>query len=271
MADVDNRDLLQTAGRIGLVALGVMHVIIGWLALQLAFGDHSGSPSSSGAIQELAQKPLGGVLVWAVAVGFFLLAAWRAIDGFLGHRDEDGTERVRHLAVAFGKAVIYVVIGVSAVKIALSSGSSANSSASSSGGTDSMTAKVMDLPGGQVLVGAVGLGILAVGGALVWNAWTEKFLKKIDGEGRSGTPGTAYRWLGKAGYAAKGVSFGVIGALFVYAAIIHEPKKSGGLDQALLEILDQPFGPVLLAIVAVGIAAYGLFAFAQARHLAPDS
>ena len=82
--------------------------------------------------------------------------------------------------------------------------------------------------------------------------------------------GTAFTWLGKAGYAAKGVAIGVIGSLFVYAAATHEAKKSGGLDQALHKILQQPFGPVLLTLVAVGIAAYGLFAFARAKQDSPS-
>jgi hypothetical protein len=59
----------------------------------------------------------------------------------------------------------------------------------------------------------------------------------------------------------------VIGVLFVYAAIDHNAKKSGGLDQAAQKILQQPFGPVLLFAISVGIGCYGLFCFARARHL----
>ena len=73
--------------------------------------------------------------------------------------------------------------------------------------------------------------------------------------------------LGKVGYIAKGVAIGLVGVLFVYAAVTHDPKKSGGLDQALHEVLEQPFGPFLLVAIALGIACYGLFCFARARHL----
>jgi hypothetical protein len=128
----------------------------------------------------------------------------------------------------------------------------------------------MDVTGGQLIVGAAGLAVIGYGGWLIYTAWSERFLKKIDGKDQGGNTGTAFKWLGKAGYAAKGVSIGVIGALFVYAAATHEPKKSGGLDEALHEVLDQPFGPVLLTLVALGIIAYGLFAFARAKQDSPS-
>jgi len=125
----------------------------------------------------------------------------------------------------------------------------------------------MDLPAGQLLVAAVGLVIMGIGGYLVFRAWTDKLREELDAEGRSGSTGTAYLWVGKVGYTAKGIAFGIVGALFLYAALRHDPDESGGLDQALSELLDKPFGPVLLAVIAVGIGCYGLFCFARARHL----
>jgi hypothetical protein len=261
----DGGDWLDAAARVGLTAYGVVHLVIAWLALQLAFGDRKGSPSSSGAISELAQQPFGKVLVWAVAVGMFLLVVWQGIEAVAGHRDEDGNKRTGKRLLSAGKAVVYGAIGVSAVKVAVSSGSSGGKSSEQQ--TDSMTATVMELPAGQLLVGAVGLGILAIGVAFAVRAWTEKYAKHLDAEGKSGSTGTAYLWFGKLGYAAKGVALGVVGSLFCYAALTHDPDESGGLDQALREVLDKPFGPVLLGVIALGIGCYGLFCLARARHL----
>lgn len=254
-------DWMDHAVRAGLVAYGVVHLLIAWLALQLAFGDREGSPSSSGALQELAQQPFGGFLVWLVAVGLFLLVVWRGLEAAVGHQGKDGSDRLRKQVSSAGKAVIYAAVGVSAVKVAMGSGSKGG------GGTDSWTAKLMDLPAGQVLVVAVGLGIIGYGGYEVVKAWTEKYREELSGEGTSGEAGKAYLLFGKIGYTAKGVAVGIVGGLFVYAGVTHEAKKSGGLDQALYEVLDQPFGPFLLGLIAVGIACYGLFCFARARHL----
>lgn len=252
-------DWVDHAARAGLVAFGLVHLVIGWLALQLALGDRSGAASSDGAIRELAGQPFGLVLVWLVAIGMLLLMVWRLVEAALGHRDDDGFTRTRRRLTSAGRAVVYGYISWSAFAVATGSGSS-------SGGTDSTTAKVMNLPGGQLLVGAVGLGIAGIGVALARKAWTDRFAKEMDSKGLSGSSGTLYLWLGRVGCVAKGVAFGIVGGLFCYAAATHEANKSGGLDQALAEVLDQPFGPVLLAAIALGFAAYGLFCLAQARY-----
>ncbi|WP_182526675.1 DUF1206 domain-containing protein [Nocardioides dongkuii] len=257
-------DWLDHAVRAGLVAYGVVHLLIAWLALQLAFGEREGSASSSGALQQLAEQPFGKVLVWLIALGMLLLVVWRLLEAALGHRDEDGSTRVRKRVTSAGKAVLYGAIGVSAVRVATGSGSSGGGKKS---GTDSTTAKLMDLPGGQVIVVLVGLAIIGYGGYLIVKAWTEKFAKELDAQGKSGDSGSAYLLFGKVGYVAKGVAIGIVGSLFVYAGVTHEADKSGGLDQALREVLDQPFGPVLLGAIAIGIGCYGLFSFARARHL----
>jgi hypothetical protein len=253
-------DWIDWVARAGLVAYGVVFVLIGWLALQLAWGDRSGAPSSSGALRELAQQPFGGVLIWVVSLGMFLLAAWQLLEAGVGHRDEDGKRRLAKRASSAAKAVVYVVIGISGVKIAVGSGSSGK-------GEETFTARLMNLPAGQVLVAVVGLAIIGFGVFQLYRAWTEGFADKLDGEGRSGKSGTAYIAFGKAGYTARGIAFGIVGGLFCYAAATHDAKKSGGLDQALFEILDQPFGPVLLTVIGTGLACFGLFTFAQARHL----
>jgi len=255
-------DWLDHAIRAGLVAYGVVHLMIAWLALQLAFGQGGqGTANSTGAMHQLAQQPMGEVLIWLVTVGMFLLVLWRLLEAALGHRDEDGGKRLRKRLTSLGKAIIYGTVAVSALRVAMGAGSK------SQGGSDSLTAKLMDLPAGVWIVGAVGLAIIAYGGNMIRRAWNDKFAEHLDAEGKSGDSGRAYLMFGKVGYNAKGLAIGIIGGLFVYAALTHNAQKSGGLDQALHTVLEQPFGQFLLAAVAVGIGCYGLFCFARARHL----
>jgi hypothetical protein len=251
-------DWLDHAIRAGFIAYGIVHLMVAWLAAQLAFGEQEGSASSTGALQELAQQSFGTILIWVIAIGMFLLVLWRLLEAAVGDENEE-SGRLRKRLTSLAKAVIYGSIAVSAVRVATGSGSG--------GGSDSMTAKLMDLPGGQLLVGAIGVAIIGYGANLVRRAWTEKFREHLDAEGKSGDTGKAYIWFGKAGYMAKGVAFAIVGGLFCYAAVTHKPKKSGGLDVALHKVLQQPFGEVLLLAIAVGIACYGLFCFARARHL----
>lgn len=257
---VHRSDWIDHAVRLGLVTYGVVHLVLAWLAVQLAFGDREGSASGEGAVRALARQPFGEVLVWLVAIGMALLVAWQLLEAVGGHRHLEGTDRLRKQLGAVGRAVVYGYIGFAALRIVLDAGSSG-------GGTESMTARVMDLPAGQLLVGLVGAAILGIGGYLAWKGLSEKFCEDLTAEGQSGDTGTAYVMLGKVGYAAKGVALVIVGGLFVYAAATHEPKRSGGLDQALQEVLDQPMGPYLLTAIAVGIACFGVFCFAHARHL----
>lgn len=257
---VHHSDWVDHVARVGLVAYGVVHLVIGWLALQLALGQDSGSTSSTGALRELAQQPFGQVLVWLVAGGLVLLAVWQLIEAAVGHQHHQDSTRLRKRLTSAGKVLIYGYIAFSAATIAAGSGSSG-------GGSDSTTAKVMDLPAGQLLVGAVGAVVIGTGLYLIYKGISGKFTKDLTAEGRSGDTGTAYIGLGKAGYVAKGVSFGLVGALIGYAAATHDPKKSGGLDQALQEVLRQPFGPYLLGAIAIGLGCFGIFCFAHARHL----
>jgi len=255
---------LDHVARAGLIAYGVVYLLLAWVCVQLALGDHGEDASPTGALHELAKQPFGELMVWAVAFGMLLLVVWRLIEAAFGHRGHEGATRLRLRLASLGKAVVYAALGVIAVQVAVGSGSSSSSSQSSRG----MTAKVMDLPAGQWIVAAVGVGVIVYGvGLVVVHGWHEKFAEDLQTEGKLGWSGAAYLLLGKVGHIAKGAVLAAVGALICYAGVTHEPEKSGGLDQALQKVLQQPFGPYLLLAVGAGIACYGLFSLAQARHL----
>jgi hypothetical protein len=255
-----NSSVLEQAVRVGLVAYGIVHLLIAWIAIELAFGSDQGSASSSGALSQLAKAPMGGVLLYVVAAGFAALVVWQLLEAFTGHRDEEGGTRLAKRAGSGLKAVVYAALGWSAFKVALGGGSSGDN-------TETLTAKVMSMPAGQLLVGAVGLVILAVGSRLIYRGLSEEFKDQLDVSGHVGNSGTAYVTLGKVGYVAKGLSFFIVAGLFVWAAATHDAKKSGGLDQALHTLLGKPFGVPLILLLGAGIACYGLYAFAWARHV----
>ena len=255
----DNSDTLDLVIRVGLVAYGVIHLLIGWLALQIAFGEKAKNASGSGALEYLARQPLGGFMIWVVAIGMLALVVWRLLEAWQAWRTEDGSDRVKTMVSQLFKGVLYAVLAFSALQVALNSSGGGSS-------TEGLTAQLLKLPGGQLIVGAIGVGIIAYGGYYVYQGWSDKFLEKLDGRPQNPEVSKAYRWVGKAGHIGKGVAVVVIGALFTYAAITHNPNKSAGLDQALQEVAQAPFGQVLLTLVAIGIACYGVFAFARARH-----
>jgi len=262
LSRLDSSETLDRGIRAGLVAYGVVHLIIAALGVQLAFtGDDGGSASNSGALAQLAETGTGQAVLWVMALGFAALVIWQALEAVVGDRQSEGREQVAHRGSAAGRAVLYAVLAVGAATRAAGGGSSDRSS------TDSLTARLMSAPGGVLLVGAVGLGVIAVAAVLVHRGWTEKFTKHLDAAAASGERRRPILVLGKAGYIAKGVALATIGFLFLVAAVQHQPKESGGLDVALHELLRQPFGAVLAGAVALGLGCFGLYCFAWARHL----
>jgi hypothetical protein len=256
----DDSEWMDHAVRIGLVSYGVVHLIIAWLAVRLAFGDSGGSASTQGALQQVGRTGVGQVSLYVAAVGFVALIVWQGLEAIWGHRDEEGGKRVRKRVISGAKVVLYGSLALAAFQ-------TATGSSSGGGGTDGPTAKVMKLPGGTLIVGAVGIGVLVVAGFLAYRGLAEEFRSKLGAGGQTGKDGRAYIVFGKIGYVGKAIALVVVGVLFLYAAVTHDPDKSAGLDQALHKLLEQPFGAPVLVLVALGFACYGLFCFAWARHL----
>jgi hypothetical protein len=238
---------------VGLVSYGVLHLVLAWIALQLVFGKR-GDASQQGALSQLAKQPLGGVLLWVMAIGLFALTVWQAVEATIGRDQGDRDGRTRRRLSSAGRAVVYAAFGVLAIGVAMGSASRSGK------GEETLSAKLMSVPFGQVLVAGVGAAVIGVGIAQIVKGVKQKFTEDLD---RGVRP--AVRRLGTVGYCVKGVALSIIGALFVWAAVTYDPKKAGGMDAALSTVRDQPFGAVLLGIMAVGIACFGVYCFFWAR------
>jgi hypothetical protein len=261
-----NSDTLENLARIGLIAYGVVHLLIAWLALQLAwFGGNGKSADQSGAMSTLADSPVGKPLLWVIALGFIALAVWQAAEvlRWRGQWSASGKARAKALqksGTALIKAVVYVVLAVLAIKFAIGSGKS------SSQQQEKTTAGVFGWPGGRWLVGVVGLVLIGVGIYHVYKGVTKRFLKEIDTSDASASALRLVTRLGQVGFPGKGVALAGVGALLLWAAITFDPSKARGLDGAMHAILDLPFGQILLTLVALGIAAFGAYLFVRARY-----
>ena len=247
----------QVLVAVGLVSYGVVHLLIAWIALRIAWGG-GGDASQQGALRTLAKTGAGPVLLVVVAVGMLTLAVWQAVEAFLGSgrvaQQRDEAHRTRKRLASTGRAVVYLLLSVSAFRLVLGAGSSKEQE-------EGLTSRLMDVPLGRVLVVAVAAAILAVGISQVVRGVKHKFTEDLRGDRTRPT-----LLLGTAGYVAKGVALGVVAGLFGWAAVTYEPKKAGGLDAALHTVGSQPLGSVLLTVLAAGFAAFGLYCFVWARN-----
>jgi hypothetical protein len=246
--------------RAGLAARGVMYAIIGWIAVEVAFG-HSGQQADrTGALHEIGTTPAGSFLLWLLVIGFIGMALWQLSEAVYGSPGSGRHHPAERLAAA-GRVVIYAVLAYGVLDYALGAGAPQSSDKQSV----DLTATVLKYPGGQALLVVIGLVLIGSGIYLAFQAWREKFRRDIElGQMRPAVR-RVVEWLGKFGGMARGAVFVTAGIFLVVAAVEAKPQQAKGVDSSLRALASTPAGPWLLVLVAIGLIMFGLFSCCQAR------
>jgi hypothetical protein len=243
--------------RAGLTARGVIYILIGWVAVLVALGHSSREADQQGALQMLAGTSYGLVSLWLLAIGFAGYALWRLSEAAFGVTGEPAGAGPRLKSLA--RAVIYA--GLCYLTISVISGTNR----SLSGRQQDMTATTMQHAGGRILVGVVGLAIVACGIVLVAEGARKKFMKHLRTAQMSARTRRVVKVLGMTGTIARGLVFALVGVLVADAAIAHKASQSGGIDKALLTLRGQPLGEFLMLLAALGLLIFGLYGLCEAR------
>jgi hypothetical protein len=259
-AQAKNSRWLELLTRVGFIGYGIVHLLFAWLALQIAFGSSSEEGNQNGALRTLGEQPLGKFVLIAIAVGLFAMALWQAFQAVIGHQSKTGKEKVFERIASVVRVVVFVWLGYTAIKVVQ------DASANASNRQQQLTEKLMASDGGRWLVGLAGLVLAAVGIGMVIYGLKKKFERNLKTGEMSPKTRQLTRRLGMVGYAARGSVFAIAGLLIVVAAVKYDPEKARGLDAALRTLRDQPYGPWLLALMALGIAAFGVYCFFQSRY-----
>jgi hypothetical protein len=243
--------------RAGLVARGVIYLLIGWVALMLAAGRGNGEADQSGALRTLATKPYGSQMLWALAAGFAAYALWRFSEAIWGVTGEGNGAGAR-IKSGF-RGVLYSFFALTTVSVLHGSGSSQATT------QQDASARVMEHAGGRWAVGIVGAVVVVVGLSLVVQGLRRSFIKTL----RTAEMGRRTRRivvaLGVIGTTARGVIFALAGVLVIDAAKTFNPAKARGLDEALRTLRNQNYGAALLGLAAVGLIVFGLYGLCEAR------
>ncbi|HVL84260.1 MAG TPA: DUF1206 domain-containing protein, partial [Pseudonocardia sp.] len=243
----------------GLVSYGLVHVMIAVLALQVAFGD-SEKADKSGALGALAGSGAGRPLLWVITVGLVALVGWQLAEAVWGHLRAPARQRALRIGINLAEAGVFGALAWSAGKIAAKGASGGGGSGSAQG--------LFGLPGGRYLVGLLGLGVLGVAGYAAFRGVAAKFLRELDLRGAGLRRSFLVTRLGRLGWTALGVAYGGIGVLLLVAAVRFDPDQPVGLDAALQTLGTQPFGRVLLCVLAAGLAVFGVYCLFDARYRA---
>jgi len=188
------------------------------------------------------------------------MALWQALEAAVGHRADRGKERVFERIASAGRALLYTYLAWTGYKVVTEAKSNAGDQ------SETATAKLMASGGGRWLVGLIGVAVLAIGVGMIVYGLVKRFNKHLKTEQMSLRTRKVSRILGVTGYAAKGTAYGIAGILVIAAAVTYDPDKARGLDGALRTLAQQPYGGLLLALVAIGIAAFAAFCVVQARY-----
>lgn len=261
-------DVRSKVARVGLIGKGSLYVLLGFLAIKVAMGDSSAAGASkTGAIQTVAQAPFGKFLLIALTVALIALVVWKFSQAVSGDPIEgsDGSDRAKYA----GKGVLYSGAALASLSILIANwGGDAGAVPGGGGGGEGQqhaAGVVMGLPGGRWIVLIVGLGAIGFGGYEIYKHTINCGFMK-----RTGTLSRDKRkvieTLGRAGYLGSGLVAIGVGFFFVVAGLTFDPENAKGLSGLLAELAGQSCGQVVLWLIAVGLFAYGLFSFAEARY-----
>lgn len=255
-------------GRIGWFAKGVVYAIAGYLALSVAAkasgwanpAAASQEASPTGAIKTVAASTGGTLLLWSLAIGMLLYAAWRVVSALLpGGTDADAmVHRIGYVV----SAIVYSTFALSAIALAR------NSPATPNGNTEvtDISTSIMSHNAGRLVIGVVGAIVIAVGLYRMSKGFKLDVADELDLGGMSSARVRWTKRLGAVGEVGRGVGIGLVGFFLVRSAVSYDANQATGLDGALRRLATESWGLLVVVIVGIGFAAYGIFCLATFTH-----
>jgi hypothetical protein len=262
LGSVRRSNTMERLTRIGFASKGIVYLLVGILALMAAFGSGGETTDKKGVIQRIMAQPFGEFALVVIGIGLLAYAAWRFLCCFQDlENDGSDAKGIAKRAFYFVSGFVYASAALYAFKLLSGSGPAAGGDS-----TQSWTARILDAPGGQLLVAAAGIAVIIGGLAQIREGWQERFQKHL----RLGQiPGDRKHWaikVGKWGYVARGIVFSIIGVFVMQAAMRHDASRVRGSEGALDTLAAQPFGQWLLAFVAAGLACYGIYSLIESKY-----
>lgn len=243
--------------RAGFAVSGVLHFLVGLVAIRLALGGE-GKADVSGAVEQLASQPAGPLLLWSSFAACVALALWATSDAIFDFEHLPAKKKLGKKLKAALQAVVYAGLAVTLASFASGVGKYHSSS------TSDLTVSVMKAPGGYALLLAIGAAVAVTGIVYAIRGFRQSFAKHLRLPA-SAKARTAVTVLGVAGYAAKGIALLLAGLLIIIATVQVRPEESTGLDGGLKGLREQPFGMYMLAAVGIGLICYGFFMVVRAK------
>lgn len=248
---------VETLARLGFVARGIAYIAIGIIALMLAFGIARHEPDRAGALEAIATKPFGYLLLWILVIGFAGLALWRLMQAAQYRLNPTEGHRLH----ALGAGIAYAIAFFSTLMFVLHGRPPTSTDTTSR----DLSAEILSWDGGQFLLLLIGLVLVGVGIWVALRGLRMEFTEHLRMGWMRASTRRAVERLGRIGYLARGLVVAGIGVAIVDAALTYSSGKAKGVDGVLREFAQSPIGPWLLVLVALGLIAFGLLSFFEAK------
>ena len=246
--------------RAGFIARGLMYILIGVIAIEIAIKGSQQQADRAGAVRLVAHTGFGSFVLWLLVIGFAGMTLWRLSEAIWGSPEADGRKTSKRLA-SLARAVFYALVTYGILKYALGVGSPSSSDTQS----QDLTAAALRHTGGQAIVAIAGVVVVAAGLYVMYRAYRLKFLKHLRMGSASPRTRKVVTRLGQIGGIARGFVFGTIGVFLIIAAKDANPRQAKGVDSALRALAHTPLGPWLLVLVALGLMTFGVYSWCEAR------
>ncbi|MDB5426165.1 MAG: hypothetical protein JWR47_297 [Phenylobacterium sp.] len=250
----------ETVARIGYVARGSVYLAVGAVALLAALGLTPHARGALGALEAWGEWPAGVIFLWLIGLGLYGFAGWRALQSIFDVDRQGAT--AKGLAARAGQAVSGLVYGGLAISVfGLLHAVHHLEQHSKHAAMARTVEKVLTFPFGNMLVILAGLFVLASGVGNIVRAVFSHFGRTLDCD-----PHIA-RWAGtvaRIGYFARGIALAPVGIFMARAGWHARAVEAHGIGGALEALHRQPMGGLLLSLTALGLMAFGVFAFLEA-------
>jgi len=221
------------AAVVGLVARGVLYLLLAYTAIQVVIGHGGEQVDSRGALHQFAGSAFGTVVLVLMALGFLALAIWNVVDAVTA--GSTGDEEAGRRLVDVGRTVVYLALTVATVSVAVSGGDSRTDQKSKT-----WTATVLGWPAGRLLVGAIGVGVVVAGIVLVVRVFLGRPPEQRSIAEATPNDPRPVHVLGVVGNVARGAVVALVGVFVLAAAIDHDPDHLDGRDVQLGQVAQQP-------------------------------
>lgn len=252
---------IERLARVGIVARGLVYLVIGALAVQAAVGAGGTTTDTKGAMGAIHETAFGDVLLGIMAAGLFGFALWRFVQVVMNPEHERGAKGIMRRVGFAVSGLIHVGLGVTAIQLI-----EGTTGSGASGAPQHWTARALATPLGVWLVGLAGAIVIGFGVHQIYTAYKADFRKELELREMDARKRAWATRSGRVGLAARGVVFDIVGIFLVQAALRADPGQARGLDGALAALAARPFGSFLLGAVALGLVIFGLYCFVDARY-----